>query len=306
MLYHVLAILIIGIWGTTFVSTKVLLMEGLSPAEIFVLRFAVAYVGMAAVSRRLWCGSWKDEAWMMVAGLTGGSAYFLTENTALQYAQAGNVSIIVCLAPLLTAVLSVPVTRRRPSGWLWAASLLAFAGVAFVAGGTERSAAASHPLLGNLLALAAAALWAVYQLVVKPLADRYGAALLTRKVFGYGLLSALPLLLWQEDGMRAGGTLEALARPAVWGNLLFLGTLASLLCYFAWNVVVRRLGSVTSANYIYLNPFVTCLSSALLLGEKLTAPMMAGGAAIIVGVYMAVGRAHKGCPATAQPDAPAR
>lgn len=293
MLYHLLAILIISIWGTTFVSTKILLMEGLSPTEIFFLRFAIAYAGMAVMSRKLWCGSWKDEVGMMVAGLTGGSAYFLTENTALLYAQTGNVSLIVCLAPLLTAILSVFVTRRHPSGRLWAGSLMALAGVAFVANGAFSTETATSPLLGNLLALAAALLWAVYQMTVKPLADRYGAALLTRKVFGYGLLSTIPLLAWQENGIRTQCIFKILALPVVWGNLLFLGALASLLCYFVWNVVVRELGPVASANYIYLNPFVTCLASALLLGEALTAPMMAGGAAIIFGVYMAVGRSRR-------------
>lgn len=292
MRYHLLAVLTICIWGTTFVSTKMLLREGLSPSDIFVWRFAVAYVGMAGAMRRLWCGSWKDELRMAVAGVTGGSAYFLTENTALLFAPAGSVSLIVCLAPLLTAVLTVLTKRQRLSPPLWAGSLLAFAGVAFVAQGTGSETAAARPWLGYPLAFSAALLWAVYQVAVKPLADRYGTALLTRKVFGYGLLSALPLTFCDSSFPCLHQMLDALSRPVVWGNLLFLGAIASLLCYFVWNQVVRRLGPVVSANYIYLNPFVTCLASALILGESLTTPMLAGGAAILLGVYVAVGR-HK-------------
>ena len=42
--YHLLAIATIAIWGVTFVNTKVLLHAGLDPLEIFVLRFAIAYL----------------------------------------------------------------------------------------------------------------------------------------------------------------------------------------------------------------------------------------------------------------------
>lgn len=122
MIYHLLAFITISIWGTTFVSTKMLLTYGLTPAAIFFMRFAMAYIGMAAAQciqnrrthhltthgsangSRWFCRSWQDELKMVVAGLAGGSVYFLTENTALQKAMAGNVSLIVCLAPLITAL----------------------------------------------------------------------------------------------------------------------------------------------------------------------------------------------------------
>ena len=298
-MYHLLAILTVCIWGTTFVSTKILLSEGLAPADIFLLRFALAYVGMAAVHPRNWrCNTWRDEMLMVLAGLTGGSLYFLTENTALQLALAGNVSLVVCLAPLITVFFAlISRSNEHPTARLWVGSLIALGGVAFVVGG-DAGQNASHPLLGGVLALSAAGLWAVYQLIIKPLGDRYGAAMLTRKVFGYGLITILVYLLLIRlfpvtgctDGTSVGMNLAILARPVVWGNLLFLGVVASLVCYFVWNKVVERLGSVVSANYIYLNPLTTCLFSALFLGEHLTLAMLTGGCAILSGVYLAVGR----------------
>lgn len=291
--YHLLAILTVCVWGTTFVSTKVLLNEGLSPAEIFFFRFLLAYAGFWLLwpHERRFCRSLRDELQMLVAGVSGGSLYFYAENTALRYTGAGSVSIIVCLAPLLTALLAARRdTGRRLPARLWAGSVFAFSGVALMLKPDSKLAAHSH-LAGGLLAFSAAFLWAIYQTIVKPLGCRYGTLMLTRKVFGYGLLSSL---LLEAHDMQAATHLaaypEMLARPVICWNLLFLGLAASLLCYVSWNKAIEKLGSVVSANYIYLNPLVTCLFSYIFLQEHLTLSMLAGGCLVFTGVYMAVSR----------------
>ena len=190
---------------------------GLTPAAIFFMRFAMAYIGMAAAQciqnrrthhltthgsangSRWFCRSWQDELKMVVAGLAGGSVYFLTENTALQKAMAGNVSLIVCLAPLITALFARLFHLEKQAGAkLWIGSVIAFVGVAFVAYGSMGHGTASAPLLGNVLALMAAISWSLYQLIIKPLGSKYGTLTLTRKVFGYGILSIAPVV-WFED-----------------------------------------------------------------------------------------------------------
>lgn len=271
------------------------------------MRFALAYGGTLAVCHsRVRCDSWRDELMMLVAGMTGGSMYFLTENSALQYARAGNVSLIVCLAPIATVIGAMAIARlrhqptERPSRRLWLGMLLALIGVSLIVSGDSNESVsneATNPLLGGGLALAAAALWAVYQNIVKPLSDRYGTLLLTRKVFGYGLLTIVlyeaAVSLFSESngfGVIADEAQLVLTSAKLWGNLLFLGLIASLVCYFVWNKVVEKLGAVTSANYIYLNPLTTCLFSAIVLGERLTPIIALGGIAILLGVYLAVGR----------------
>lgn len=297
-MYHILAVLTVCIWGTTFVSTKVLLASGLTPTNIFGVRFALAYAGMALICHKSWfCRNWRDESAMLIAGMTGGSLYFWAENTALCHARAGTVSLIVCLAPLFTTLFASFLSRRNavaPRVWLW--TLVALAGVALIVSGDDEGSPAASPLLGGGLALVASLSWAVYQLVIKRLGDRYGAAMLTRKVFGYGLLTILlfhavssPGGLY-ADGALLGLTGQLLQRPTVWANLLFLGLIASLACYFVWSKIVEKLGAVASANYIYLNPLSTCTFSAIFLGEQFTATMIIGGLAIIVGLYQAVRR----------------
>ena len=91
LFYHLVAFVTVAIWGTTFVSTKVLMLNGLSPAQIFTLRFSIAYVLMLAFNhRRLFADSWKDEVKMAFLGITGGSLYFLHEYEAMNFPTTTN------------------------------------------------------------------------------------------------------------------------------------------------------------------------------------------------------------------------
>lgn len=281
--YHLIAILIVGIWGLTFISTKVLIENGLSPQEIFLLRFLMAYFGIWFISpRRLFANSWKDEFWLLMGGVTGGSFYFLAENSALEITLATNVSFIVCTAPLLTTILSLLIYKKeRATRGLLGGSLLALAGVALVV--YNGSFVLKISPLGDFLTLLAALAWAFYSLIMRKLFSRYSTTFITRKIFFYGVLTILPAFLvrpWHFEVAR-------LLQPAILFNLLFLGVLASLICYAVWNVVLKRLGTVRASNYIYLNPLFTLVGSAFLLGERLTVVALIGAVFILGGVYLA-------------------
>lgn len=281
--YHLVAILTVGIWGLTFISTKVLIGQGLTPQEIFLLRFLIAYVGIWFLSpRRLFADGWRDELWLLAGGVTGGSFYFLTENMALGITLATNVSFIVCTTPLLTTLLSLLIYKKeKATGALLGGSLLALLGVALVV--YNGSFVLKISPAGDFLSLLAALSWAFYSLIMKKMTGRYGTVFITRKIFFYGVLTILPVFLFRPWQFDAAGLLQ----PAVWTNLLFLGVLASLICFAVWNVVLKQLGAVRASNYIYLNPLFTMVGSAFLLGERLTAVAFAGTLCILGGVYWA-------------------
>lgn len=282
-IYHIIAILIVGVWGLTFISTKMLIGCGFSPQEIFVLRFLIAYVVIWFISpRRLFADDWRDEGWMLLLGVTGGSFYFLTENTALEITLATNVSFIVCTTPLLTAILSLLIYKKeKATRALLGGSLLALLGVALVV--YNGSFVLKISPVGDFLSLLASLSWAFYSLIMKKMAGRYGTVFITRKVFFYGVLTILPVFLFRPWRFDMAGLLQ----PAVYLNLLFLGVLASFVCFAVWNVVLKRLGTVQASNYIYLNPLFTMIGSAFLLGERLTAVAFVGTLCILGGVYWA-------------------
>ncbi len=282
-IFHILAILTSAIWGTTFISSKLLLQEGLSPAAIMILRFVLAYVLMLPFVRGKWfCKSLKDELLMVLLGISGGSLYFLLENTALVYTQASNVAIIIAATPLLT-MLTVNLLDRGKgaSKRLYGYSLMSLAGVALVI--LNGNFVLKLNPIGDLLTFGAVVTWVIYSIIIAKVQERYSSWMITRKIFFYGVVTLLPYFLVEPWDV----TWEMMSRPMVWGNIAYLGVLASLGCYMTWNIVIKRLGAVNATNYLYINPIVAMITANLLLGERITPLAIAGTALILVGVYLA-------------------
>lgn len=279
---HFLAFVIVCIWGTTFISTKVLLNAGLTPADIFTVRFAMAAVVMSLVApKRLWTENWKDELSMIALGIMGGSLYFLTENAALQHSYCSNVSFIVCSTPLYSNIaLSLFYPSERLGRRQWLCCLVSLLGMALVVFNGQYVLHLAP--LGDMLALAAALCWSLYSLAFRYLQGRYNPLLVSRKTFNYGLLTMLPFLPF--TGSSPENIIVAMQHPTVLYNLLFLGVVASLGCYFLWNVVMQRLGVNAANAYLFLNPVATCIVSWLVLDEQITPLAIIGGALILLGL----------------------
>ena len=280
------AFLTVAIWGTTFVWTKLLIINGLSPAQIFTLRFVIAYVLLLGFS--LWRGrhkwfsdSWRDELTMLGLGLTGGSMYFLTENESLRFTTATNTSLIVCSCPLFAMlIIALFYKSERFSARQILGSVVALAGMAVVVLNGHFILHLSP--LGDTLAFSACLCWALYTLLMKPVMGRYPAMFITRKVFFYGILTILPYYVFVPDMP----SLDVLLRPAVMWNLLFLGSVASMLCYLTWSWCMKGLGAVVCTNWVYVNPITTIVSAWLILGEQITTYFIMGSVLIIAGMYL--------------------
>lgn len=284
--YHIVAFLTVAVWGTTFVWTKLLIINGLSPAQIFTLRFIIAYVLLTGFS--LWRGrhkwlsdNWRDELTMMALGLTGGSMYFLTENESLRFTTATNTSLIVCSCPLFAMlIISMFYKSERFSRLQALGSLLALIGMAAVVLNGHFVLHLSP--LGDTLAFSACICWALYTLLMKPVMGRYPAMFITRKVFFYGILTILPYYIFVPDMP----SLDVLMRPEVALNLLFLGSVASMLCYLTWSWCMKGLGAVICTNWVYVNPITTIIAAWLILDEQITVYFLIGSILIIAGMYL--------------------
>ena len=289
MLWHLLALLVACIWGSTFVASKVLLNAGLNPAEIMCLRFILAWLLMLPLSlgrRKRRQRSARDVLWdeflFIILGLTGGSLYFLTENSSMNYTTTTNTSLIVCMCPLFaSALISLFYKTERLRGIQIVGTLMAAVGVVVVVLNGHFVLHLSP--LGDTLAFAACLCWAFYSLLMIPAIRRYDTVFITRKIFFYGLLSMIPYyLIWPSHPQ-----LCVLLRPDIIGNLLFLGCIASMICFLVWNLVIRKLGAVIATNYVYFNPVVTVLFAWLILSERITIFFLIGSLLILIGMYLA-------------------
>ena len=256
---HAEALFTIVVWGTTFISTKVLL-RALSPVEILLIRFVLGYAALwLACPHILPLRSWKEEGVFALAGLAGITLYYLLENIALTYTTASNVGVIIAVAPLFVVFLSGEgVSPRFILGF--AASII---GIALM---SLSGLSVGTGLFGDTLALSAAIVWAVYSVLTRKIA-RYGYSILltTRRIFLYGIVFMIPAVAAMGFSVSA----EDVLTPSVVFNLLYLGLCASALCFVTWNSAVSTIGAVSTSVYLYLTPIVTLVASALVLGERM-------------------------------------
>ena len=285
ILYHAVVFLVVAIWGSTFVFTKLLLLGGFTPAQIFTLRFIIAYVMLLVFC--LWRGirwmadTWKDELLMVGLGISGGSLYFLAENGAMNYTTTTNTSLIVCLCPLFaSALIGLFYKSQRLNRTQIIGTLMAAAGVIVVVMNGHFVLHLSP--IGDTLAFVACLCWAVYSLLMIPANARYDTIFVTRKVFFYGLLSMIPYF-FVYPGLN---TQLLIGQPAMLWNLLFLGCVASTLCFLAWNWAMKKLGAVIVTNYVYFNPVTTILFAWLILSEPITIYFLLGTMLILIGLYL--------------------
>jgi drug/metabolite transporter (DMT)-like permease len=278
---HLFTFVTIAVWSVAFVGNKALL-HYISPIEVMLYRFTLAWALMlflAPVTGTL--RSLRHELYFFFLGFLGIFVYFLLENYALKYTQASNVGLYMGAIPILTALLAhffVRDERFRLRLLLGFAVALAGMGMILFEGRHFELR-----LRGDLLALAAATVFALYSILLKRAPEGYTPVQITRKSFFYAI--AL-MLLWQ---LGRGEPLhpEALGEPVVAANLIFLGLFASGLAFFLWQRGIELIGPVTAGNYIYLVPLLTAITGIAVLGESLTPMMTTGGALILMGLWIA-------------------
>lgn len=285
ILAHFGALLTVTFWATSFLSTKVLMEDGgFTPVEMYVYRFAAAYVLLLLLTfRHMKSNNWKDELTLFVSGICAGSLYFITENYALKMTTAGNVSLLVSTSPLFTTFLMALVFRQKIKSGVLIGSVVAIIGVSCIIFSHGESIEVRPE--GDLLAVAASLCWAIYTVAVRRVIPSYSSLFITRKLFFYGVLTALPLLLLQHEPYHLN-LLFDLAQPQYILNFLFLVLLCSVSAYLIWNEVMKDLGSVTSNNYLYLQPPITMVAGYFFLGERIFLLGYIGCLLVIVGLII--------------------
>ena len=279
---HLSALLTILIWGTTFISTKVLLVD-FQPIEILFFRFVMGLLALLIVyPHRMKGTTGKQELTFVVAGLCGVCLYYLLENIALTYTMASNVGVIISVAPFFTAILSHLFLKKdeklRVSFFI--GFVVAMAGIALISfNGTRLQL---NPI-GDLLALLAAFLWACYSILTRKISGfGYNTILTTRRVFFYGILFMIPALFLFDFKLE----LSRFANMTYLLNILFWGLGASALCFVTWNFAVKLLGAVRTSIYIYLVPVITVAASVLILHEPFTVLTGAGTVLALAGLLL--------------------
>ena len=278
---HITALVTIMIWGTTFISTKILLVD-FTPIEILFFRFLLGLLVLIIIyPKRLKIKDKKQELIFAAAGLCGICLYYLLENIALTYTMASNVGVIISVAPFFTAVLSHVFlkTEEKLKVQFFVGFVVAMIGICLISfNGNELEL---NPI-GDILAIVAAFVWAVYSLLTRKISS-YGLNTVgtTRKIFTYGILFMLPFLFVLDFNL----DVQKVIKPEYVLNLIYLGLGASALCFVTWNYAVGVLGTVKTSVYIYIVPVITATSSVIVLKEKITWVAAIGIGLTLIGLF---------------------
>jgi drug/metabolite transporter (DMT)-like permease len=268
----------VTMWGLAPVATRALVLH-LAPLPLLVLRVTVAGLILLPVAvpvlRRL------DRAYLPAligAGLLGMVGYNLPVTVGLQWLPASTAALILATEPIWILVLSRVFLAEPVPRWSWAGAAVAIAGVAVLAGPEAFAGGSARTLAGAGLVLLGTALFGAYTIVLRPLAERYGAvpAAAASTVAG-----AVPYVLFA--GTLAAAPLGTL-HPAAWGELAFLALGSTVAGLLLWSVAVTRAGPTRAGLLLYLEPLVGVAGAAILLGEGLSPATLAGGLLIMLGV----------------------
>lgn len=286
---HLSALFTIIIWGTTFISTKILLVD-FNPLEILFFRFIMGFLALLLLSpKRLKGLSLKQELTFLGAGLSGICLYYLLENIALTYTLASNVSVILSVAPFFTALLAhlFIKSEEKLRANFFIGFVVAMAGIILIS--FHGSTLKLNPK-GDILAIVAAFVWACYSILIKRIHE-YGCPLIqsTRRTFFYGILCMIPALFFFDFHME----LSRFTNMTYLLNIIYLGLGASALCFLTWNFSVKILGAVKSSVYIYAGPVITVITSVIILHEPITVLSAIGTLLTLTGLLVSESKIGK-------------
>lgn len=279
---HISALITIIIWGTTFISTKILLID-FTPIEILFFRFVIGIIALSIIyPYRLKVMDRKHHLYFAAAGICGVTLYYLLENIALTFTMASNVGVISAIVPFFTAILTYFYLKNESLRInFFIGFVVALIGIFLISfNGTINFKV--NPL-GDLLAIAATLVWAIYSVISKKISSfGYHTIQATRQVFFYGILFMIPTLFLFD--FKLG--FERLANPVNLFNMFFLGLGASALCFVTWNFAIKKLGAIKTSIYIYLVPVITVITAMIVLHEPLTWLAILGTFLTLTGLFI--------------------
>lgn len=279
--YHLLLFLVCWIWGLAFIAVKAML-EEVSYVTVNLSRFILASLILVPlmVFYRRHRPKLSGREWGMIvlAGICAVYGYQLAVNYGETLVPAGTASLIANTTPVFTALLSMLILHERLGPWKAAGIALALGGVTFIAIFGAGEGLEMGRLKGiGFIALAAFA-WAVYTVLMRPLTRKYHVFFVTAYAILAGTLASLPLLSGEFFSQLGGMS------AASWGWLLFLGLGCTALGYLLYSKGLEGLGATVTAFYIYFIPPISLFWGWLILGETLTAAILAGTAMILAGL----------------------
>jgi len=269
-------------WGCYFPFAK-LILKKLSPIVFLIFRLGIGAMILVTLSVRLrksFRVKKSDTAGIILAGLVGVVLHQLIQLTGLKHTTATNTGWILTLIPPLTGLLGWIFLKEAVSLKQIAGLVIAMIGLSlFVSRGKPTSLSLVRNY-GDVLALTSVATWSVYTVLTKSRLTRYDPLPVSAIHMGLGFAFFFLIGGWRI------ATEVAFLGTEDWVTIVLIGIVPSGLAYYWWNAALKRMTSVNTSTFLFLEAVVASLAGFLLLGERFTLPMVAAAGFIILGVYI--------------------
>lgn len=274
------------IWGLTFPVAKHVL-AFLPPLPFAAVRYLLAALLLLGLLR------WRQGSVRLVRadilplcgiGLIGITVFQSLWANGLALTSASKAAILVSTSPIWAAVFTTLRGQRLPAQ-AWAGVFLSLGGVFLVVNNSVTEIRlGGGTLLGDLMFLAGAALWAVYSALAPPYLARLGPLKVTAWTMLLGALGLAPF------GAAGAAAVDWAALPlSTWAAFAFTVVLSAALGFLWWYEGIRQLGVNRAMVYSYLIPVSAVASAVLLLGESFGWAQILGSAVVLAGIRLARG-----------------
>ena len=282
VLGHLAILTVVLLWATTYISTKILL-DAFTPMQILLVRTLLGCLFLFLCNPKKMVYKQKGDRLILAgSGLCGIFLYYYLENTALVYSSASNVGVIVATAPffILLAVHFILKEEQLKTQY-FVGFVLSMLGIALISYSGQAELALNP--LGDFLAILGIVVWAFYTMLTRVVSRRgYPTLLTTRTMFFYALVGMVVANLLLGD---LPSITLVVQKPYLY-HFLFLGLIASALCFVLWNFGLKSIGAIKSLFYLYLSPVITIVFSVIILGEIITPTSAIGTALTLSGLLV--------------------
>jgi drug/metabolite transporter (DMT)-like permease len=280
---RVAGVLAVLFWGASFAWVKVGLRE-FEPLSLMAIRFAIGTAVvwlLAAWSARGRLGiHWRDAGPLVGLGLVGVTLQQVLQTAGILRGSASAAAWLSSLAPAFIVLLAWPLLGERLSWLRIFGILVAFVGAALVSR-SQGSPSQPDDGLAAWLVLASAVVWAAYSILGKGLSTRRPAIVTTAWGMTFGWLALAAAFVAQRGWTDLGAV-----SCSGWITVILLGVASTGLAYGLYFYALSTAEAALAAALQYFEPLITMVFAAWLLQEPWTAAMLAGGALILLGVWL--------------------
>jgi drug/metabolite transporter (DMT)-like permease len=296
--------LISVLWGSYPAFAKLALVA-FPPLVLVALRCSIASIFLGALLlRRGWSEftalRWRDLGPLAFLGFAG--IFVSTGGTylAIAFTTASSAVLLQPATPVMVAIGARLYLGERLGRLQWAGVACSAVGVGLIiTKGSWRAVMHLNLRPGDFILLAAQVGWAVYTVYGKRVLARHSPVVATTAAYILGSLMLLPLPFLTAPLFAA----PDFTSPVAWSVVLYQAILGSV-AHIWWYEAVHAVGPSRSAVFMNLQPVVGVLLAWAMLGERITASGLLGGAAVLLGVALTSRRAPAGKASSPPAGAP--